>query len=101
MPRFRQIHDGHCTYLQPAERKYSSRPRRFEGYLRGRHTGGNCPAQLREMERGGIDGISLLPPAEYQRKVFRDFAEMVMPLAPLSRRQRGYEIFAGSSRGMR
>ena len=32
------------------------------------------------MERGGIDGISLLPPAEYQRKVFRDFSEMVMPL---------------------
>ena len=22
MSRFRQIHDGHCTYLQPAERKF-------------------------------------------------------------------------------
>jgi len=28
----------------------------------------------------GISGVSLLPPAEFQRKVFRDFAEMVMPL---------------------
>jgi hypothetical protein len=32
------------------------------------------------MERSGLTGISLLPPAEYQRKVFRDFAELVMPL---------------------
>jgi alkanesulfonate monooxygenase SsuD/methylene tetrahydromethanopterin reductase-like flavin-dependent oxidoreductase (luciferase family) len=36
--------------------------------------------QLRQMERNGLTGISLLPPAESQRKVFRDFAELVMPL---------------------
>jgi hypothetical protein len=36
--------------------------------------------QLKDLERMGIGGVSLLPPAEFQRKVFRDFAEMVMPL---------------------
>ena len=35
--------------------------------------------RLGQMERSGLTGISLLPPAEYQRKVFRDFAELVMP----------------------
>ena len=36
--------------------------------------------QLNDLERIGILGVSLLPPAEFQRKVFRDFSEMVMPL---------------------
>jgi hypothetical protein len=37
--------------------------------------------QVSELERVGIRGVCLLPPAEFQRKVFRDFAELVMPLA--------------------
>jgi alkanesulfonate monooxygenase SsuD/methylene tetrahydromethanopterin reductase-like flavin-dependent oxidoreductase (luciferase family) len=76
--RFRQIHDGHCTFLQPAERKFVT-PEAIKGTcVVG--TPEEIVDQLQQMERGGIDGISLLPPAEYQRKVFRDFSELVMPL---------------------
>jgi hypothetical protein len=31
------------------------------------------------MEKAGIKEVALLPPADYQRKVFRDVAEMVFP----------------------
>ncbi len=76
--RFRQIHDGHCTYMQPGE-EFLVTP---EAIL------GTCVAgtpeeivhQLTELEKKGLTGIALLPPAEYQRKVFRDFSELVMPL---------------------
>jgi hypothetical protein len=34
---------------------------------------------VRELEKAGIKEITMLPPADYQRKVFRDMAEMVMP----------------------
>ncbi len=76
--RFRQIHDGHCTYLQPGERKFMT-PAAIKGScLVG--TPQEIVEQLKELERIGIRGISLLPPAEFQRKVFRDFSELVMPL---------------------
>jgi alkanesulfonate monooxygenase SsuD/methylene tetrahydromethanopterin reductase-like flavin-dependent oxidoreductase (luciferase family) len=76
--RFRQIHDGHCTYLQPGEEVFVT-PEAIRGTcVVG--TPEEIVHQLTEMERKGLDGIALLPPAEYQRKVFRDFAEMVMPL---------------------
>jgi hypothetical protein len=35
--------------------------------------------RVRAMERAGIKEVAMLPPADYQRKVFRDMAEMVMP----------------------
>ena len=76
--RFRQIHDGHCTYLQPGERKFMT-PEAIKGScLVG--TPEEIVQQLNELEELGIHGISLLPPAEFQRKVFRDFSELVMPL---------------------
>jgi alkanesulfonate monooxygenase SsuD/methylene tetrahydromethanopterin reductase-like flavin-dependent oxidoreductase (luciferase family) len=76
--RFRQIHDGHCTFLQPGERKFIT-PEAIKGTcLVG--TPEEIVHQLRELKRSGIHGVSLLPPAEYQRKVIRDFAEQVMPL---------------------
>ncbi|MGH9345252.1 MAG: hypothetical protein ACRD19_16015, partial [Terriglobia bacterium] len=76
--RFRQIHDGHCTFLQPAERKFVTPEAIRNTCLVG--TPEEIRDKLKELEAIGIHGISLLPPAEYQRKVFRDFAEMVMPL---------------------
>ena len=67
--RFRQVHDGHCTYMQPGE----------EAFVTPEAIHGTCVAgtpediahQLTQMERNGLTGISLLPPAESQRKVFR------------------------------
>ena len=75
--RFRQIHEGHCTFLQPAERKFVT-PEAIKAIcLAG--TPEEIVDQLNRLERVGIRGVCLLPPAEFQRKVFRDFAEMVMP----------------------
>ncbi|MGO9267904.1 MAG: LLM class flavin-dependent oxidoreductase [Candidatus Binataceae bacterium] len=76
--RFRQIHDGHCTYTQPGEEVFVT-PEAIRGTcLAG--TPDEIVHQLGHMARSGLTGISLLPPADYQRKVFRDFAELVMPL---------------------
>jgi alkanesulfonate monooxygenase SsuD/methylene tetrahydromethanopterin reductase-like flavin-dependent oxidoreductase (luciferase family) len=36
-------------------------------------------AQLRTIEEAGIREITLWPPMDHERKVFRDFAELVMP----------------------
>jgi alkanesulfonate monooxygenase SsuD/methylene tetrahydromethanopterin reductase-like flavin-dependent oxidoreductase (luciferase family) len=76
--RFRQIHDGHCTFMQPAERKFVTPEAIKATCLVG--TPEEIVEQLHELERVGISGACLLPPAQFQRKVFRDFAEMVMPL---------------------
>jgi hypothetical protein len=35
--------------------------------------------RVRELGEAGLKEVTLLPPADYARKVYRDFAEMVMP----------------------
>ena len=75
--RFRQIHEGHCTFLQPEERKFVT-PEAIRGTcIVG--TPDEIVAQLRTMEKAGIGEITLLQPADYQRKVYRDFAEQIFP----------------------
>lgn len=75
--RFRQIHEGHCTFLQPEERRFVT-PEAIAGVcLVG--TPEEIIGRLGAMEKAGVNEVALLPPADYQRKVFRDFAEMVMP----------------------
>lgn len=75
--RFRQIHDGHCTFLQPEERRFITPQAIRETCVVG--TADEIVANLREMEKRGMNEIVILPPADYQRKVWRDFAELVMP----------------------
>jgi alkanesulfonate monooxygenase SsuD/methylene tetrahydromethanopterin reductase-like flavin-dependent oxidoreductase (luciferase family) len=36
-------------------------------------------AQLRAMEEAGIREVTLWPPMDHERRVFRDLAELVMP----------------------
>ncbi len=75
--RFRQIHEGHGTFLQPDERKYVT-----PEAIRGTCIVGEPDeiiGQIRAMEQAGIREVLLLPPADTQREVFRDFAEQVMP----------------------
>jgi len=75
--RFRQIHDGHGTFLQRDERRFVT-PEAIRGTcLVGEP--GEIIAQIRAMERAGIREVFILPPADTQREVFRDFAERVMP----------------------
>jgi alkanesulfonate monooxygenase SsuD/methylene tetrahydromethanopterin reductase-like flavin-dependent oxidoreductase (luciferase family) len=76
--RFRQIHEGHCTFMQPAERKFVTPEAIRATCLVG--TPEEIVDQLHGLERLGLRGVALLPPAEFQRKVFRDFSELVMPL---------------------
>ncbi|MBI2963222.1 MAG: LLM class flavin-dependent oxidoreductase [Deltaproteobacteria bacterium] len=75
--RFRQIHDGHLVYLQPAERGFVTPDAIRAGCLVG--TPEEIIAQLRAVEKAGVREITLWPPMDHERKVIRDFAELVMP----------------------
>ncbi|SRR5579875_243394 len=75
--RFRHIHDGHCTYLQPEERRFVTPEAIAEITISGEPD--YIVSRIRAMEAEGFNEVTLLPPADYQRKVFRDFAEQVMP----------------------
>lgn len=75
--RFRQIHDGHSTFLQPEERRFVTAET-----IRGTCLAGEPDeiiAHIRAMEGVGFKGLNLLPSADCQRKVFRDFAEHIIP----------------------
>jgi alkanesulfonate monooxygenase SsuD/methylene tetrahydromethanopterin reductase-like flavin-dependent oxidoreductase (luciferase family) len=74
--RYQQIHDGHCTYLVPAERRFVTPATiRASGGLVG--TPEELVEQLRELERLGLREVTLLPPMEHARVCFREFAEAV------------------------
>jgi alkanesulfonate monooxygenase SsuD/methylene tetrahydromethanopterin reductase-like flavin-dependent oxidoreductase (luciferase family) len=75
--RFRQIHEGHGTFMQPEERRFVT-PEAIRGTcLVGEPE--DLVAQIRAMEAAGIKETVIEPPADFQREVFRDFAELVMP----------------------
>ena len=75
--RFRQIHDGHCTFLQPEERRFVTPEAIRQSCIVG--TPEEIVDQLNSLERNGIKEVNLLPAADYQKNVWRDFAELVMP----------------------
>jgi alkanesulfonate monooxygenase SsuD/methylene tetrahydromethanopterin reductase-like flavin-dependent oxidoreductase (luciferase family) len=75
--RFRQIHDGHCTFVQPEERKFITAELLRDSCLVG--TPDEIIASIRAMEKAGMREVSLLPNADRARKVVRDFAELIMP----------------------
>jgi len=74
--RYLQIHNGHCTFMMPEERRFVT-PKTIQG---------SCLAgepreiidQLQQAEKAGLKEVSLLPPMEHARKVFADFAEQVI-----------------------
>lgn len=75
--RYQQVHEGHCTYLVPAERRFVTPATiRASGGLVG--TPDEILAMLREREAAGLREVTLLPPRAEARKVLRDFAEQVM-----------------------
>ncbi len=75
--RFRQIHDGHLVYLQPAERHYVSPAAIRAGCLVG--SPDEIIEHVKRLEAGGIKEIDLWPPMDCERKVLADFAKYVMP----------------------
>lgn len=75
--RFRQIHDGHCTFLQPEERRFVTPEAIRNTCVVG--TPEEITERLQALEAAGIHETVFLPPADYQRKVYRDLAELVFP----------------------
>lgn len=75
--RFRQIHDGHATFLQPEERRFVTAEAIRATCLVGEPD--EIVERLRIMERSGLKEVTVMAPADYQRKVWRDLAEFIMP----------------------
>ena len=75
--RFRQIHDGHATFLQPEERRFVTPEAIRATCLVGEPE--EIVERLRIMERSGLMEVTVMAPADYQRKVWRDLAEFIMP----------------------
>jgi alkanesulfonate monooxygenase SsuD/methylene tetrahydromethanopterin reductase-like flavin-dependent oxidoreductase (luciferase family) len=75
--RHLRVHDGHCTYLTPEERRFVTPAMiRASGGLVGEPD--EIIAMLREHERAGLKEVTLLPPMAVARECFADFAKHVI-----------------------
>ena len=74
--RYLQIHDGHCTYHVPEERKFIT-PKTITGSCMVGEPD-ELIAAIRQAEQAGLREISLLPPLKTSREVYKDFAEQVI-----------------------
>lgn len=75
--RFRQIHEGHCTFVQPDERCFVTPEAIRNTCIVG--TPEEIIERIRALEATGISEITFMPSADTQRKVYRDLAELVFP----------------------
>ena len=74
--RYLQIHNGHCTFLVPGERRFVT-PETIKGTcLVGEPD--EIIHELRESEKAGLQEVTLLPSMDQARKVFKDFAQQVI-----------------------
>jgi alkanesulfonate monooxygenase SsuD/methylene tetrahydromethanopterin reductase-like flavin-dependent oxidoreductase (luciferase family) len=74
--RYLQIHEGHCSFLVPEERRFITPEAIRTWVLAG--TPDELIHQLREAEKAGLREITLLPPMDQARELFRDFAKHVI-----------------------
>jgi len=74
--RYLQIHEGHCSFLVPQERRFITPEAIRTWILAG--TPDEIIHQLREAERAGLREITLLPPMDHAREIFRDISEHVI-----------------------
>ena len=75
--RYQQVHHGHCAYLLPEERQFVTPELiRASGGLVG--TPDEIIDTLRNQEKGGLKEVTLLPPMEYARVCFADFAKHII-----------------------
>lgn len=75
--RYQAVHEGHCTYLVPEERRFIT-PNVIR---RGNALIGEPDViieQLHRLEAAGLKEVTLLPPMERARDSFREFAEQVI-----------------------
>jgi alkanesulfonate monooxygenase SsuD/methylene tetrahydromethanopterin reductase-like flavin-dependent oxidoreductase (luciferase family) len=74
--RYLQIHEGHCTYLVPAERRFVNAETIRASAMVGEPD--ELIARIRAAEQAGLREIGLLPPMATARTVLREFAEQVI-----------------------
>jgi alkanesulfonate monooxygenase SsuD/methylene tetrahydromethanopterin reductase-like flavin-dependent oxidoreductase (luciferase family) len=74
--RYLQLHNGHCTFLMPEERRFVNEKTIRASMLVGEPD--ELIARIREAERGGLKEVGLLPPMAAARTVFKEFAEQVI-----------------------
>jgi alkanesulfonate monooxygenase SsuD/methylene tetrahydromethanopterin reductase-like flavin-dependent oxidoreductase (luciferase family) len=74
--RYLQVHEGHCAFVVPAERRFVTPDAIRTWVLAG--TPEEIIAQLQRAERAGLREITLLPPIDFARALFRDFAVHVI-----------------------
>lgn len=71
-----RIHEGHCTYLLDEERELLTPELVRSTTIVGDPT--DCIAQLREMERAGVDQIVVLPAFGHQERYAETFARNII-----------------------
>jgi len=75
--RYQQVHEGHCTFLVPEERRFvTPNTIRAAGGLVGEPD--EIMEQIVAMERAGLKEVVFLPPMARAREIFKDFAEQIM-----------------------
>ncbi|MGH7898719.1 MAG: LLM class flavin-dependent oxidoreductase [Candidatus Binatia bacterium] len=74
--RYLQVHNGHCTFLMPEERRFVTEKTIRASILVGEPA--ELIAAIRRAEKAGLKEVGLLPPMAAARTVFKEFAEQVM-----------------------
>ena len=74
--RYLQLHNGHCTFMMPEERRFVTEKTIRASILVG--TPEELIERIRASEKAGLKEIGLLPPMAEARTVFKEFAEQVM-----------------------
>jgi alkanesulfonate monooxygenase SsuD/methylene tetrahydromethanopterin reductase-like flavin-dependent oxidoreductase (luciferase family) len=74
--RYLQMHEGHCTYLVPAERRFVTAETIRASAMVGEPD--ELIARIRAAEHAGLRELGLLPPMATARTVLREFAEHVI-----------------------
>jgi alkanesulfonate monooxygenase SsuD/methylene tetrahydromethanopterin reductase-like flavin-dependent oxidoreductase (luciferase family) len=74
--RYLQIHNGHCTFLVPEERRFVNAKTIGASVLVGEPD--ELIERIRTAEKAGLKEIGILPPMAAARTVFKEFAEQVI-----------------------
>jgi alkanesulfonate monooxygenase SsuD/methylene tetrahydromethanopterin reductase-like flavin-dependent oxidoreductase (luciferase family) len=74
--RYLEVHEGHCTYLVPAERRFVTPETIRASALVGAPD--ELIVQIRAAEAAGLREVGLMPPMAVVRTVLREFAEHVI-----------------------
>ena len=75
--RFRQVHLDHATHIVPEERRFVTPEAIKACCFVG--TPDEIIERIKEKEKNGVKEINIMPSSESQRKVYRDFMELVIP----------------------